>query len=124
MRITSFAGGCIAALAVAWHLVVVCGASAAGAGSPGRDEHHKGAELKLHENRVATLPARPYKVTRSGWSKALSADIPADSCRNKTKEEENVEEEREREGGHSCSIVSCVFRARSNDPRPLPRRNC
>ncbi|KAL1433903.1 hypothetical protein MTO96_012126 [Rhipicephalus appendiculatus] len=37
MRITSFAGGCIAALAVAWHLVVVYGASAdaASAGSPG-----------------------------------------------------------------------------------------
>ncbi|XP_049272239.1 proteoglycan 4 isoform X2 [Rhipicephalus sanguineus] len=36
MRITSFAGGCIAALAVAWHLVVVYGASAdaASAGSP------------------------------------------------------------------------------------------
>ncbi|KAH8023110.1 hypothetical protein HPB51_010894 [Rhipicephalus microplus] len=65
---------------------------------PDRDEHHKGAELKLHEKRVATLPARPYEVTRSGWSKALSADIPVDSCRNKTKEEENVEEGRGREG--------------------------
>ncbi|KAL1433904.1 hypothetical protein MTO96_012127 [Rhipicephalus appendiculatus] len=83
----------------------------------------KGRSSNCTKGGLAALPAGPDEVTRSGWSKALSADIPADSCRNKTKEEEENVEEGEGEI-LACSIVRCVFRARSNDPRPPPRRNC